>query len=104
MENYTSEQELEISIFEKVLKDEDSKSNMMRKLLALYGTKPRFFYHYSPAPCSINVSTEELIECTKEFYDKIKANKKDSQFHKPITYISDSIPKTKIIRSILYTR
>lgn len=92
--------ELEIKILEEVTNGTLDTNDILRRLLFLYGVTERYFYHYS----YVNISTNELIECSKDLYDKIKSNKRDIDHHKPVKYISDKIPTDKKLRSILYVR
>ena len=98
--------ELEIKILEEVASGTLDMNDILRKLLFLYGVTERYFYHYayiSPNGNG-NIKTNELIECTKGFYDKIKFDKRDTELHKPVKYMSDEIPADKKLRKILYVR
>lgn len=93
-----------MGVLEEVTKGTLSKNDMLRRLLLLYGVTERYFYHYSYiSPSGEICSTNELIECTKDSYDIIKADKY-SEHHKPVKYISNNIPTNKKLREILYVR
>jgi hypothetical protein len=93
-----------MGLLEEVTKGTLSKNDMLRILLLLYGVTERYFYHDSYiAPSGEIFSTNELIECTKDSYDIIKADKY-SEHHKPVKYISNNIPTNKKLREILYAR
>jgi hypothetical protein len=96
--------ELEIVLLEKITNGTLDKNNMLRRLLFLYGVAERYFYHYSYTSINGNINTNELIECTKHDYNKIISNKRESELHKPVKYISNNIPTNKILRAILYAR
>ena len=95
----------EINILEGIVKGGFDKDSILRRLLILYGDTERYFYHYSYRSLhgNGNIITNELIECTKETYDKIKL-RNSTKYHKPIKYMSNKIPVEKKVRSILYTR
>lgn len=96
--------ELEIKILEEVTNGTLDINDMLRKLLFLYGVTERYFYHYSYKSSNSDINTNELIECTKEFYGKLMESKREKEFHKPISYMSDNIPADKKLRMILYVR
>ena len=98
--------ELEIKILEEVTNGTLNTNDILRKLLILYGVTERYFYHYSyrKFQSEDNTNTNELIECTKEMYDKIKSDNKETELHKPVKYMSDNIPTDKKLRRILYVR
>lgn len=97
-------EDLEIKILENVTKGTLDTNDMLRKLLFLYGVTERYFYHYSYKSPHGNISTNELIECTKEFYNKLMGSNRDKKYHKPVFYRSDNIPTDKKLRMILYVR
>ncbi len=98
--------DLEMKILEEVTNGTLDTNDILRKLLFLYGVTERYFYHYSYVSHNGNgnINTNELIECRKEFYDKLMENKRDKEFHKPISYMSDDIPSDKKLKMILYVR
>jgi hypothetical protein len=96
--------ELEIKILEEVTNGTLTKDDMLRRLLKLYGVSLRYFYHYSYISPNGNINSNELIECTKDIYDKLKSDIISAENHKPVKYMSDNIPKIKKLRKILYTR
>lgn len=98
--------ELEIKILEEVTNGTLNKNDILRKLLFLYGVRERCFYHYTvrlPLDKGYK-TTDELIECSTDFYDKIKSDKVETERHKPIKFMSNEIPSNKILREILYVR
>ena len=98
--------ELEIKILEDVTNGTLDTNDILRKLLFLYGVTERYFYHYAirlPLGKGYEI-TDELIECTTDFYDKIKSDKLETEHHKPVMFMSDSIPADKKLRMILYVR
>lgn len=98
--------ELEIKILEEVTNGKLDRNDILRRLLFLYGVSERYFYHYTYTSRNDNgnINTNELIECTKDFYVKLKSDEKQTDYHKPVKYMSDEIPTNKIIRTILYTK
>lgn len=98
--------EIEIKILEDVTNGTLNINDILRKLLLLYGTSERYFYHYSYKSLhgNGNINTNELIECSKDFYDKLKSDERDAELHKPVKYMSDNIPTDKKLRKILYVR
>lgn len=98
--------ELEIKILEEVTNGTLDTNDILRKLLLLYGVTERYFYHYSYISSNNNgnINTNELIECTKDFYDKMKCDKRETELHKLVMFMSDNIPTDKKLRKILYVR
>ena len=98
--------EFEIKILEEVSNGTLDTNDILRRLLYLYGVTERYFYHYSyiSPHGNGNINTNELIECTKEFYDKIRSSERDIDLHKLVKYFSDNIPTDKKLREILYIR
>jgi len=102
----TELKKVEIKLLEQVINGTLSTNDILRRLLFLYGVNERYFYHFSylSPKGNYNVNTDELIECTKDCYIRLKSNKKDSEDHKPVKYMSNNIPTDKKLRSILFTR
>lgn len=91
-----------IKLLEDITQGTLSRDTMLRQLLKLYDRKELYFYHYSYIKNGSSVYTNELIECSKEYYVKILSNEFDRSIHKPVKYNIESIPTDKKIRTVIY--
>ena len=100
--------DLEIKILEDVSNGTLDKNDILRRLLTLYSIKngiennikKYYFYHYSYKSNNKNIITNDLIEITKETYDKITSSEFDIKSHNPISYNTDEIPSDKKLRKL----